>query len=141
MSGKHQIPVVDQLFVWSDEGANLIGSRCSSCSSYFFPKSLTCRNPNCEEKKVEEVTLSRRGKLYSYTIQEYPPPLPFKMEPFTPFGIGLVELPEGIRVLGMLTGCRLDGVKVGISVELVIERLCQNEQGDEVVTYKFKPVD
>lgn len=141
MSGKHQIPVVDQLFVWSDEGANLIGSRCISCNSYFFPKSLTCRNPDCEEKKVEEVTLNRRGKLYSYTIQEYPPPLPFKMEPFIPFGIGLVELPEGIRVLGMLTGCRLDGIKVGMSVELVIERLYQNEQGDEVVTYKFKPVD
>lgn len=140
MSGKHQIPVVDQLFVWSDEGANLIGSRCISCNSYFFPKSLTCRNPNCEEKKVEEVTLSRRGKLYSYTVQEYFPPPPFKMEPLAPFAIGLVELPEGIRVIGMLTGCELGDIKIGADVELVIEKLYQNEQGTDVLTYKFKPV-
>jgi len=140
VSGATQVPVVDQLFTWSDESANLIGSRCFSCNTYFFPKSVTCRNPNCKEKKVEEVLLSRRGKLYSYTIQEYQPPPPFRMEPLVPFAVGMVELPEGIRVLGILTGCELNDIKVGMDVEMVIEELYQNEQGADVVTYKFKPV-
>jgi len=63
------------------------------------------------------------------------------MEPFEPYGIGLIELPEGIRVMGMLTGCELDDIKIGMDVELVIEKLYQNEQGDDVVTFKFKPIN
>jgi len=62
------------------------------------------------------------------------------MEPYSPYGIGLVELPEGIRVLGMLTGGDIEDIRIGMDVELVVEKLYENEQGDEVITYKFKPV-
>lgn len=141
MDTAKQIFVVDGVFTLTPDGPKLIGTRCLSCGTYYFPRSLSCRNPNCEEKKVEDATLSRRGKLYSYTLQYYPPPPPFKMEPFVPFGIGLVELPEGIRVLGMLTNCNFEDIKIGMDVELILEKLYQNEQGDEVVTYKFQPVN
>ena len=138
MAGK-QVPVVEEVFTWSEEGANLIGTRCASCNTYYYPKSLSCKNPLCNEKKVEEVLLSRRGKLYTYTIQYYPPPPPFRMEPFAPFAIGLVELPEGIRVIGQLTGCDFNDIKIGMEVETVVEKLYQDEGGNEVITYKFKP--
>ena len=141
MSLKKQVPVVDGIFTFPPDGPNLIGTKCVSCGTYYIPRSLSCRNPNCEEKKVEDAILSRRGKLYSYTIQYYPPPPPFKMEPFEPYGIGLIEFPEGIRVMGMLTGCKLEDIKIGMDVEMVIEKLYQNEQGDDVVTFKFKPMN
>jgi len=137
---KKQVPVVAHLFTWSDDGANLIGSKCLSCGNYYFPKTLTCKNPICKEKKVEDVLLSRRGKLYSYTIQEYPPPPPFKMEPVAPYAIGLVALPEKIRVMGMLTGTKFEDIKIGMDVEIIIEKLYEKQNGEEVVTYKFKPI-
>ncbi len=140
MSSAKQIPVIEGLFTWSDDGANLIGTRCVSCGNYYFPKSISCRNPNCNEKKIEEVPLSRRGKLYTYTIQYYEPPPPFKMEPFSPYAIGLVELPEGVRIIGQLTGCEFEDIKMGMEVETVVEGLYRDEQGNEVVTWKFKPV-
>jgi len=141
MNSPKQVPVVDGLFTLPPEGPNLIGTKCTSCGTYYLPKSLSCRNPNCEGKKTEDAKLSRRGRVHSYTIQYYPPPPPFKMEPFEPYGIGLVELPEGIRIMGMLTGCALENIRIGMDVELVTEKLYENDQGDEVVTYKFKPVD
>ena len=99
-----KIPVVGGLFTWPAEQPQLIGTKCLSCGSYFFHKKMSCNNPACREKKVEEARLSPKGKLYSYTIQYYPPPSPFKyQEPFKPYGIGLVELSEGIMVTGMLT--------------------------------------
>ena len=140
MSQTKQVPRVEGLFTWSDDGANLIGSRCVSCGTYYFPRRISCGNPNCNEKKVEEVTFGRRGKLYSYTIQYYPPPEPFKMEPTEPYAIGLVELPEGVRVAGQMTGCEFADIKIGMDLEVVAGRLYEDEDGNEVVTWKFKPI-
>ncbi len=83
--------------------------------------------------------MSRRGKLWSYTVQYYPPP-PFRApEPFVPFGIGLIELPEKIRVLGMLTESDPDKLKIGMEVELVLDKLYE-DNGKEVITWKFRPI-
>ena len=133
-------PVIEGLFTLDPKEPRLIGSKCTSCGTYFFPETVSCSNPVCKEKKVEQAFLSRRGKLWSYTIQYYPPPPPFKApEPFVPFGIGLIELPEKIRVLGMLTESDPDKLKIGMEVELVLEKLYE-DNGKEVITWKFRPV-
>ncbi|MBI4286068.1 MAG: OB-fold domain-containing protein [Chloroflexi bacterium] len=136
-----KVPVVEGLFTWPAEKPQLIGTRCRTCGSVFFPKKVACNNPACHEKKVEDVLLGTRGKLYSFTIQYYPPPPPFRYsEPFTPYGIGLVELPEGVRIAGILTTGDLNEIKIGMDVELVVDKLYEDEEGNEVVTYKFRPV-
>ena len=103
----------------------------------YFPKSLSCRNPNCESKVVEEVLLGRRGRLYSYTVQGYRPPALFRVTSWAPYAIGLVELPEGLRVMGMLTGCELGEISIDMPLELVVEPLYQDESGRDVLTYKY----
>ena len=78
--------------------------------------------------------------MWSYTVQHYPPPPPFKFqEPFAPFGIGFVELPEKVRVAGILTESDPERLKIGMDVELVLDKAYE-ENGKEVVTWKFKPV-
>lgn len=134
-----QIPVADELFRWSDDGADLIGSRCRGCGAQYFPKSLSCRNPQCDEKAVEPVLLGRHGRLHSYTIQHYQPPGLFRMDPFTPYAIGLVELPGGLRVMGMLAGCGFDNLRIGMPVELSVDVLYRDEAGREVITYTYRP--
>ena len=139
---KKQVAAVEGFFTLSDD-PHLIGSRCNSCGHYFFPRAFTCRNNKCHKaNEVEEVFLSRRGKLWSYTIMYYPPPLPFVApDPFVPYGIGEVELPEGIKVVGMMTGCDPEkDLKIDMEVELVIDKLYDDEEGNEVVTWKFQPV-
>jgi uncharacterized OB-fold protein len=139
-SVKKRKPIVEGYFTWPSDEPRLIGSRCKSCNHYFFPKSNICQYPKCKNKDVEEVTLSRKGKLWSYTFVFFQPPPPFRMEPFVPYGVGMVELPEGIKVLAMLTGCKLDDLKVGLDVELVVETMYKDELQNEYVTWKFKPV-
>ena len=135
-----EIAVAKGLFRWENGKADLIGSRCNGCGTHYFPMGLSCRNPNCREKLVEEVLLSRRGTLYSYAIQSYRPPALFRMEPWAPYAIGQIELPEGLRVMGMLTGCALDDIVIGMEVELTAEPLYRDELGRNVLTYKFKPL-
>ncbi|MDX6298707.1 MAG: uncharacterized protein QOI51_2564 [Nocardioidaceae bacterium] len=79
-----QLPVAEDLFRWSGGGAALVGSRCRGCGSHYFPKCLSCRNPDCTDKAVDEVLLGRRGVLRSYAVQAYRPPALFRMEPSRP---------------------------------------------------------
>ncbi len=132
-------PVAEGLFEVSDGVPRLIGSHCLSCDALYFPRALSCRNPDCLEKNVERRLLADRGTLYSFTIQRYRPPPLFRMDDWTPFALGLVDLGCGLRVMGMLTGIPLDQIQIGLPVKLVVETLFRSVDRVNVVTYKFAP--
>jgi len=137
-SSKKQIPVAEGVFTWPSDKPSLIGSRCETCGEHFFPKVKSCQNPDCPGKgDVKDVLLSRGGKLWSYTIQHYAPPPPYRGP--VPLTIGLVELPENLKIMGQLTDCNEEDLKIGMDMELVIEKLFEDEEGREVVTWKFRP--
>jgi len=52
----------------------------------------------------------------------------------------MVDLPEKIRVLGMVSTDRPEDLRIGQEVELVIEPAYHDEEGNEVVTWKFRPL-
>jgi len=138
---KKQYAEVEGLFTWPANEPHLIGGLCKGCNTCFFPKFSEFHKPGCSQGPVEEVLLSRRGKLASYTIQCFPVPWPFpNPEPFVPFSIGIVALPEGIEVIGQLTGVSVEDVRTGIDVELVVEKLYEDKDGNEAMTWKFRPV-
>ena len=90
---KAQKVAVEGWFTTDDE-PHLLGSRCKSCSSYFFPKeSMYCRNPGCASSDFDEVELSRTGTVWSFTENHYEPPAPYvSSEPFVPYTVAAVEL-------------------------------------------------
>ena len=134
-----QIPVAQELFSWTDEAAALIGSRCSGCNTYYFPQSLSCRNPSCVAKQLERTEFGTSGRLFSYTVQSYRPPALFRADDWAPYAIGLVELPEGIRVLAMLAGCAPDELRIDMPLALAVRPLYRDASGAEVMTYTYEP--
>lgn len=69
---------------------------------------------------MEPVTLSRRGKLWSWTRQDFEPKEPYVgLKPFRPYLIGYVELPEVI-VETLIVGAELSDLKLGMTMELSI---------------------
>lgn len=139
MTGDNKkIPVREGLFVISTSAGEepyLIGGKCASCGEILFPSSEIC--PNCQSEKVSQIKLSRRGKVFSCTVVMQQP-RPYYKGP-VPYGIGFVELPEGVRVETLFTGCDPDTIEVGMDVELVIEKLYDDNDGNEFITYKFRP--
>lgn len=134
---KKQIPVKEGLWrAPPDEEPYLIGSKCSSCGEIVFPKMQVC--PNCQEQNVEEVKLSRRGKIYTVTVVMQQPPLYYKGP--VPYALGYVELPEGVRLETLYTDCDPDSLEIGMDVELVVEKLYDDDEGNELITYKFRPI-
>lgn len=133
--------VVEGLFAETEKGPRLLGSRCATCGAPYFPKSAVCHNPECSESKIEDAAFGPRGTLWSLAIQSYPPPAPAKFdEPFKPYAMGVVDLDDGLRVLGRIATDDLKTVRPDIPVELVLEPLCHEEDGTAVITWKFKPL-
>ena len=76
-----------------------------TCGAYFFPKQYSfCRNPACGAPDLDDVELSTRGTLWSFTDNRFAPPPPYPAgEPFEPYGVAAVELAdEQMIVLGQL---------------------------------------
>lgn len=130
-------PVAEGLFDETKDGARLIGSRCDGCGTLYFPQAPGCRNPNCPAPRLERTHLPQRGRLVSYTVQRYRPPPLFRMDDWAPYAIGLVDLGDGVEVMGMLTG--VDAIAIGTPMRLVIETLYTDAEHGPVATYKFAP--
>ena len=134
---KKKAPVREGLWT-SDEKPRLLGSQCNDCGEVFFPKREDFLCSYCQSSNFKEIKLSHRGKIYSYTVVMQRPPIYYKAAE-VPYAIGFVELPEGIRVETLFTGCNLEDLKVGMEVEMLIDKLHTEEDGTEVYCYKFKP--
>jgi len=142
MSDKPLAPAIEGWHTMGEQ-PRLIGTQCSDCGTYFFPKqSDYCKNPDCDSTEFEEVQLSRTGQLWSYTNAGYKPPTPFvAADPFEPFAIAAVQLErEQMTVLGQVVGgVGVEQLKIGMTMELVLEAL--HETDDDVkVTWKWQPV-
>lgn len=137
---RKRVPVEQGLFTWPSDDPRLIGSKCGDCGEVVFPAQPMC--PNCCTRTTEELLLSKRGKLYSYAIQRARPPSPSYRggDPFLPYGVGEVELPEGVIITSVLAESDPEKLKIGMDMELVVDRFFGDEAGNEVVSFKFKPV-
>ncbi|CAN5686860.1 OB-fold domain-containing protein [soil metagenome] len=129
-----QLPAIDGWFATDHAGsAHLIGSKCSQCGTFVFPpRANNCPNPACDGDVLEQVPLSRRGTLWSYTENRYAPPPPYPApDPFEPFAVAAVELAhEGMIVLGkVVEGTLAADLKVGMEMELTTMPLYTDEDG------------
>jgi uncharacterized protein len=134
-----RVPVANGVFTWPADEPRLIGSRCPACAIVTFPVQDSC--PRCAATEMAEHLLPRRGRLWAWTTQEFPPPSPPYAGPrgaaFVPYGVGYVDLGE-VRVETRLT--KTEGLGLGMDMELVLVPFRTDDDGNEVVTFAFRPV-
>lgn len=140
-------PAIDGWFTTGSEPA-LVGSRCTACTTVYFPRTASdsgegfCRNPLCDGELFDDVELSRRGRIWSYTDAQYQPPPPYipSSDPYQPFALAAVELPEGLVVLGQVAaGFGVADLLVGAEAELVVETLYTDDSGDRTI-WRWRPL-
>jgi uncharacterized OB-fold protein len=101
----------------------------------FFPKHEICQN--CQSTNLEGITLNRKGKIYGFTIAMQRPATYYKG--VVPYAFRWVELPEGLRIETLFTACNFDDLFLGMDVEMVLDRL-REEEDNQVVCHKFRPM-
>jgi uncharacterized OB-fold protein len=116
---------------------HLCGSVCAACGETSLGTSEIC--PNCGGTDVAPKALWDEGSLWTYTVVRHRPPgAYYGPDPFQPFAIGLVELPDGLRVMAPVEG-DLDALKIGMPLRIRPYVLRTDEAGREVVAFAYRP--
>ena len=137
--------ITEGLFRVDGERAVLLGSRRASTGVAKFPAErpeLFDANPDIQAD-IEPIELSTEGTLYTFTTQEFAPPLPYKgnrdAKTFKPYVVGFIELPEGLLVETLI-------IDVSPAISRSANRWSQRPQrwrqktGETFTTFAFRPV-
>ena len=136
-----QVAFAPDVFTWPSDEPQLIGGRCASCTSITFPVQPSCAR--CGSTEIEQHLLPRRGTLWTFTTQDFLPKEPYAsgetLESFKPYGVGMVQLGNEVRVEGRLTESDPAELRIGMEVELVVIPF-RTDGDDTVMTYAFAPM-
>ena len=108
----------DTEFFWEGTSAGeLRVQACNACGALRFPPGPAC--PDCGALDRGHVVASGRGTLFSYVVHRHPP-VPGRELPIL---IGLVDLEEGVRMVGELVGLEAEDVAIGMPVVVDFRRV------------------
>lgn len=90
----------------------LLYQQCPACDHrQFYPRAL-CTSCGAEPEWAEA---SGRGRVHTYTVVRQNGSPAFREE--LPYVVAIVELEEGVRMMGNLTDCPIEAASVGMAVE------------------------
>jgi uncharacterized OB-fold protein len=118
----------------ADGSIVLVGGYSPSSGRTHFPRLAACPYTGADD--VEEVELPTTGTLWGWTAVTARPP---GYEGALPFGFGIVELTDGLRVITRITESDPGALEFGQPMHLVADPLQTDEDGTTVVTYAFAP--
>jgi uncharacterized OB-fold protein len=109
----------DTEFFWAGTAVReLRVQRCEDCGALRHPPGPRC--PGCGSQRRGYLVVGGSGTIFSYVVHHHPP----VSGRSAPFVVALVELPEGVRMLGELVGvdpadpAALATVRIGAPVQL-----------------------
>jgi uncharacterized protein len=121
----------DTEFFWAGTRAGeLRVQRCTECGALRHPPGAMC--PACGGGDLDYVVVGGTGEVYSYVVHHHPP-VPGKKLPIV---VALVQLPEGVRMVGELLGVAPDEVRVGLPVRVSYVRV-----DDDLTLPMWRPAD
>ncbi len=124
-------PVIshDTAFFWDGTAAGELRiQHCPVCGTLRHPPGPMC--PSCGADKPDYVLAAGRGEVFSYVVHHHPK-VPGKTLPFV---VALVQLEEGVRMVGELIGVDPATVSVGMPVEIALTKI-----DDELTMPHWRP--
>ncbi len=130
--------------IWrkTSEYYNLIGKKCTECSSLYFPTREVCLK--CGSLDLKNYKFKGKGTIVTFSIIRTAVTDPegeiseivFRN---TPYIISIIRLDEGPMLTAEIVDCNLIDVEIGNKVEVVFRKLLEKgEKGVIQYGYKFK---
>ncbi|MEU6717554.1 bifunctional MaoC family dehydratase N-terminal/OB-fold nucleic acid binding domain-containing protein [Nonomuraea sp. NPDC046802] len=119
----------DTAFFWEGvQAGELRIQTCADCGHLRHPPGPLC--PQCRSANRRHTVASGEGTVYSYVVHHHPP-VPGRE---TPFVVAVVELPEGVRIVGNVVDCPIEEVGIGMAL-----RVTYRAMDDQLVLPMWAP--
>ncbi len=132
---KKQRPIVPFLRLGNGDRPHLVGKKCTGCGAVYLGRRVACSKCG-GTGPFEEIRLSDRGKLWTYSIvhQSFPGIQ-------TPYIAAIVDLPEGVSVRCNIVNVEPDpkNLKFDMPVEMITQKVREDQDGTEVIAFFFQP--
>jgi hypothetical protein len=112
------------------ERGELVLPRCNRCGRHFFYATVLCQH--CHTSDWDWQPSAGRGTIYSYTVVHRPLGSWFE----APYVVVVVELEEGIRMMGNLLGADPEAAAIGQPVRV---DFAGSWQGRTVPMFRLAP--
>ena len=138
--------ITEGLFRVDGDRTVLFASRRRSTGAVKFPaeRPELFDGDSVMQDDIEPIELSTEGTLYTFTTQEFPPPLPYKGNPdpkvFQPYVVGFVELSEGVLVETLIVDANPAELRIGQPLVSTTTAL-ETADGQSLLTFAFRPAE
>ncbi len=111
----------------------LVGSKCETCGTYYFPPRDVC--PKCRTKtKMVEYEFSGKGTVESFTVVHTPPD---NMEKQAPYVLAIIKLEEGPMLTAQVIDVDPKDVRIGMPVKPVFRKISEDGESG-LISYGYK---
>jgi len=110
-------------FVDELAAGRIMATLCKKCRKKYYPPQADC--PGCMESHMEWKQIGNEGKLLTFTKIYVPPEhfairqplMPFSSVQFEPCPIGILEVEEGLKIMGWMPKIDLKRIRVGMKLK------------------------
>jgi uncharacterized protein len=115
--------------------SKLMAGKCSKCGKIHLPPRPIC--DNCYNVEFTWTEISGEGKLLTYTIIHVAPP---QFQALVPYTVGIVQLENGLKLPGMVSGVSQELLKIGMQLKMDFKACNAGQAWPQWQRYCFKPV-
>ena len=124
---------IEQFYKFMSEG-KLMAAKCEKCGKIHLPPRPIC--DNCYGQTFEWIQISGNGKLITYTIIHVAPP---QFQAITPYAVGIVQLENGLKLPGMISGIPESELKVDVNLAIDFNACDAGQSWPQWRRYCFRP--
>jgi len=125
---------IEQFYKFMAEG-KLMAGKCQRCGKIHLPPRPVC--DSCYGTDFTWEKVSGKGKILTYTIIHVAPP---QFQALVPYTVGIVQLENGLKLPGMISGAAENTLKVGMDVFLDFKACSTGQAWPQWPRYCFKPL-
>jgi uncharacterized OB-fold protein len=124
---------IEQFYKFIAQG-KLMAGKCQQCGKIHLPPRPLC--DKCFHQQFTWITVPSKGKLLTYTVIHV---APLQFQDMAPYAVGIVQLENGAKLPGMITGVTQEQLHIGMDLTIAFN-VCDNAQPwPQWPRYCFKP--
>ncbi len=125
---------IEQFYKFMQQ-SKLMAGKCTKCGKIHLPPRPLC--DNCYSQEFEWLEISGKGTLLTYTIIHIAPP---QFQALAPYTVGIVELENGLKLPGTISGATQEQLRVGMPLRIDFQACTTTQQWPQWHRYCFKPI-